>query len=92
MEMSHKVLRPVEYQGTEPFTVGGSPTARTVLDFWRWMGSNLLDNTMGGILAEYIVASALGIEGRREPWVEDLSAIDARFSLPRRLAWLDLIV
>ena len=31
----------------------------SVLDFWRWQGSNLLDNALRGILAEFLVALAL---------------------------------
>ncbi|MGO3340368.1 MAG: hypothetical protein ACTIL8_11240, partial [Psychrobacter sp.] len=31
-----------------------------LLSFWQWSSSDLVSNTMRGILAEYIVASALG--------------------------------
>lgn len=31
----------------------------TVLDFWQWANSNLLDNAARGILAEFLVAHAL---------------------------------
>ena len=30
-----------------------------VLNFWRWLGSNLLVNTTRGVLAEFLVASSL---------------------------------
>ncbi len=40
----------------------------TVADFWGWSRSGLLDNTERGVLADFIVATALGIptEGVRE--------------------------
>jgi hypothetical protein len=37
-------------------------TDKTLLDFWRWGFSDVLNNTTRGIFAEYLVASALGIE------------------------------
>jgi hypothetical protein len=36
-------------------------TDKTLLDFWRWGFSDVLNNTTRGIFAEYLVASALGI-------------------------------
>lgn len=45
----------------------GSPV--TLGDFWAWAYSDLLDNTLRGALAEYIVATALGVnEGVRVNW------------------------
>lgn len=38
-------------------------------DFWRWAYSDFLSNTLRGVLAEYIVASALGCtEAPRREW------------------------
>jgi hypothetical protein len=56
--------------GAEPFTVAGRPVGPTVADFWGWSRSDLLDNTERGVLAEFIVAAALGIpvDGVREGW------------------------
>ena len=57
--------------GDEPFHLGGIRQEKTVLDFWRWADSDLKSNALRGRLAEYLVASALGIDGdsvRRE-WV-----------------------
>lgn len=34
---------------------------RTLLDFWRWAASDLVGNALRGILAEYIVATALDL-------------------------------
>ncbi|MBK7706563.1 MAG: hypothetical protein IPJ30_12495 [Acidobacteria bacterium] len=41
-----------------------------VIDFWRWAFSDLMMNTARGVLAEFIVAKALGIstEGVRAGW------------------------
>ncbi len=55
--------------GTEPFTVNGAPTGPSILDFWRWSASDIVSNTMRGLLAEYIVSSALeGAAGVRTEW------------------------
>ena len=41
----------------------------TVLDFWRWAFSDRRDNTVRGMLAEFLVAAALGrTETRRKGW------------------------
>ena len=40
-----------------------------MLEFWRWAVSDLLANTTRGVLAEYLVATALGSERRvRVEW------------------------
>src|SRR5436309_971470 len=40
-----------------------------VLDFWRWAFSDLRENTTRGILAEYLVAKAVGDDrGLRSSW------------------------
>ncbi|QEY31528.1 hypothetical protein EVJ50_03940 [Synechococcus sp. RSCCF101] len=49
--------------GSEPLAGG------TLLDFWRWSGGNLLDNTQRGLLAEFLVTKALGgAHSAREEW------------------------
>ncbi|CAN1724174.1 protein of unknown function [Hyphomicrobium sp. 1Nfss2.1] len=49
--------------------VGSQELAADVLSFWQWSASDLVSNTMRGVLAEYIVAPALGIdEGVRREW------------------------
>jgi len=48
--------------GSEPFR-GASTNAGNVLDFWQWATSDLLSNTQRGVLAEYLVASHLGVTG-----------------------------
>ena len=57
--------------GEEPFLgLAGSDIAPTVKDFWRWSASDLLNNTTRGVLAEFLVAHALGLhkEGFRVEW------------------------
>ena len=36
-------------------------TDKTLQDFWQWGFSDVLNNTTRGVLAEYLVASALGL-------------------------------
>lgn len=41
----------------------------SVVDFWRWAFSDLRDNTVRGVLAEFLVAVALGrTDVRRKAW------------------------
>ncbi len=44
-------------------------TGASVLDYWRWGHSDLRANAERGVLAEFLVASALGDNRpRRDPW------------------------
>jgi len=65
--------------GREPFHVSGETLGFDVLAFWRWSTSDLVSNATRGVLAEYLVARALGISDGcvREEWAEcDLEAPD----------------
>jgi hypothetical protein len=65
--------------GDEPLTAAGQPIGLTLADYWAWRLSDLLDNLERGALAEYIVATGLGVPtaGVRVPWaVWDLSTAD----------------
>ena len=42
------------------FTVDGKSTSFTILDFWVWVGSDILNNALRGKVAEYIVGQAVG--------------------------------
>lgn len=60
--------------GSESFCVSGQPAGFDLLEFWQWSASDLVDNTTRGVLAEFIVAKALGIDVRAvrvgwAPWV-----------------------
>ncbi len=56
--------------GMEPFCDGQEKLSYDVLSFWQWSMSDLLSNITRGILAEYLVARALGIgaESVRDEW------------------------
>ena len=56
--------------GQEPFRNVGTPASFTLLEFWRWSASDLVNNTTRGVLAEFIVARALGVPTScsREAW------------------------
>ena len=56
--------------GREPFCSGGVPRDFDVLDYWRWATSDLVSNASRGILAEYIVARAVGVSTTsvRDEW------------------------
>ena len=45
--------------GNEEFTLHGSSAAITVIDFWSWAYSDLVDNTQRGVMAEFLVYSSL---------------------------------
>ena len=47
--------------GQEEFHVGGEPVGFNLLCFWRWYVSDILSNVTRGIVAEYVVAQALGV-------------------------------
>lgn len=52
-----------------PFTINGKEADFTILDFWKWGCSSILDNVWRGVLAEYIIAKALGIDNiPRKEW------------------------
>ena len=62
-------LVPTQKTGDEHFHRAGQPLDLSLLGFWQWSASDLVSNATRGILAEYIVASALGIaEGVRAEW------------------------
>jgi hypothetical protein len=59
--------RPVAIKtGNEPI----SDTGKTLLDFWKWNGSDLVSNATRGRLAEFIVAIALDVDlsAPRDEW------------------------
>lgn len=56
--------------GRERFRDGSADLDFDLLTFWQWSGSDLLSNSMRGVLAEFLVARALRAEaeGVREEW------------------------
>ena len=59
--------------GNEEFTLHGKGAGITVLDFWRWAFSDLIDNTQRGVMAEFLVYSSLNSSTNdtqmRENWL-----------------------
>lgn len=49
--------------GAEPLHANGSPLGVSLQQFWQWSGSDLISNSQRGILAEFLVALALGVDG-----------------------------
>jgi hypothetical protein len=49
--------------GAERFHAGGRDLGHDLLGFWRWSASDLVSNATRGVLAEYLVACAVGLEG-----------------------------
>ncbi|MBE3010883.1 hypothetical protein IL992_17030 [Microbispora sp. NEAU-D428] len=61
--------------GTEPFTLAGAAAGAVLTDFWAWACSDVMSNRLRGVLAEYIVALAMGAgDGVRTEW----DAVDLR--------------
>jgi len=56
--------------GHETFRANGRDLGPTLFDFWRWSLSDLVSNATRGLLAEFIVAKALGIStpSVRDEW------------------------
>ncbi len=61
MSEFHPVQRAPEPLPPEtPFTHKDKPTSFSIQDFWVWMASDVLNNTLRGTVAEYIVSQATG--------------------------------
>lgn len=61
--------------GNETFHVRGENLDFTVLDYWRWANSDLLDNTARGVLAEFLVA---GVVNRTSKLRSEWGSFDVR--------------
>ena len=62
-------LKVTKKTGDEQFYQTGSPLNLSLINFWQWSASDLVSNATRGILAEYIVANALGLaDGVRAEW------------------------
>jgi hypothetical protein len=69
MEKAFPKIDTLKKSGDERFSRNGKPLDFNVLSFWRWSASDLVSNATRGVLAEYIVATALGLSaGLREEW------------------------
>ena len=67
--------------GEERFRSSSRDLDLSLIDFWRWSASDIVDNTIRGDLAEFIVASALGLAGGvRVGWERPNPADMGRFA------------
>jgi hypothetical protein len=60
-EMTFPKASVVTKNGTEALHENGNATTFSLIDFWRWSFSDLLSNATRGVVAEFIVATALQI-------------------------------
>lgn len=69
MNKDLKRFNTVRRLGSERFRLGDRELNYDLLGFWQWCNSDLIDNLMRGVLAEYIVALDLGTaDGLRVQW------------------------
>lgn len=69
MDFPFPAINPVLQSGDEPFLSRNKELSFDVLSFWQWSSSQLLDNRMRGILAEFIVSKAVNsVTHVREEW------------------------
>lgn len=62
-------LVPTRKTGAEPFTQGDASLGFSVLQFWQWSSSNLVGNALRGLVAEFLIARAIGVDdGVRNEW------------------------
>ncbi len=61
MRIAFPALEIERKSGEEHFRKGGAELDFGLLDFWQWSMSDLVNNATRGVLAEYIVARALGV-------------------------------
>ena len=69
--MKYPRISPKRLSGIEEFSNTGRDVVVNVSQYWAWSHSNLSANIERGILAEFLVASALGVDGDpnlRDPW------------------------
>ena len=71
--------------GSEEFTLHGTSTGITVMDFWRWAFSNLIDNTQRGVIAEFLVYSSLKKYSSSTQMRTNWSPFDVASSSGRRI-------
>ena len=64
-----KAIKVIPKIGNEPFSFESQNLNFKLTDFWSWSQSDLLNNTLRGVLAEYIVRQDLGIKkSTRTEW------------------------
>lgn len=77
--MSLEALHTIRREGREPFRDAGTAVGVTLSDFWSWSASDLVSNSLRGVLAEFLIAHALELDltRPREEWAaHDLTTAD----------------
>lgn len=70
--------------GSEPLQLHKTPTKYLICDFWAWTSSDLLNNTLRGSYAEFIVAAALDLSDTLKTPRKDWTAYDLYYPLDRK--------
>ena len=70
--------------GDEHIMFDGMPTGYLLHDFWAWASSDLLNNTLRGSYAEFIVATALDLTDMLKTPRKDWTAYDLYYPLDRK--------
>ena len=67
--LAFPALQTSRKSGDEHFSLFGEKFELRLSAFWQWSASDLVSNAMRGVLAEFLVASALGLaDGVRNQW------------------------
>lgn len=67
--LAFPALQSSRKSGEEIFSLSGEPFDIQLSAFWQWSASDLVSNATRGVLAEFLVASALGLAGGvRNQW------------------------
>jgi len=67
--LAFPALQTSRKSGDETFSLSGQPLDLQLSAFWRWSSSDLVSNATRGVLAEFLVTSALGLaDGVRNQW------------------------
>ncbi len=62
-------IHPERKTGSELFHSGNRELDFDILSFWRWSASDIVSNATRGVLAEHLIANAIGAaDGVRDEW------------------------
>ena len=62
-------ITPIRKHGNEPIIGPCGGSISTLMEFWQWSASNILENTLRGMFAEFLVAYSLGVHHKhRVEW------------------------
>lgn len=68
-EQSLDKINVVQKTGEEQFRLGNQELNTKLVEFWQWSCSDLVNNALRGVMAEYIVGLALGcVDKVRQEW------------------------